>query len=324
MRFKNKAAIVTGGARGIGYAIAEALAREGAAILVLDPGGAKDGAAEEGSPAEQAVAQIRAAGGRAVACAESVADFDACGRAVALCIEQLGSVDIVINNAGVLRPKMVWNMSQTDWDLVVSVHLKGQFNMIRHAAGHMRERGWGRIINMGSEAWRGTVGQINYGAAKGGVFSLTRGCARELGRYGITVNTVCPAAATRLTMDDAVKEGFRKRLAAGLITQARYDQVINMGGPEFVAPFACYLASEEAGHINGQAFRVERGMIGIYNEPELRASLSYPQDRVPSFEELASLVPKSLLQNYTNPAPRAEPDAGQARAEAATGAAGKS
>ncbi len=306
MRFKNRAAIVTGGARGIGFAIAEALAAEGAGVVVLDPGGAKDGSAEDASPAEQAAAQIRAAGGRAVACSESVADFDACGRAVALCIAQFGSVDIVINNAGVLRPKMVWNMPEADWDLVVGVHLKGQFNMIRQAAGHMREQGWGRIINMGSEAWRGTVGQINYGAAKGGVFSLTRGTARELGRYGITVNTMCPAAATRLTMDDAVKQGFRKRLDAGLITQARYDQVVNMGGPEFIAPFACYLASEEAAHINGQAFRVERGMIGIYNDPELRATLSYPEDKVPTFEELASLVPRSLLQNYTNPAPKAE------------------
>lgn len=307
MRFSNKAAIVTGGARGIGFAIAQALAREGAGVVVLDPGGAKDGRAEEGSPAEQAVRQIQASGGRAVACAESVADFDACGRAVAMCIDSFGSVDIIINNAGVLRPKMVWNMPEEDWDLVVGTHLKGQFNMIRHASGHMREKGWGRIINMGSEAWRGTVGQINYGAAKGGVFSLTRGIARELGRYGITVNTMCPAAATRLTMDDAVKEGFRKRLEAGLITQARYDQVVNMGGPEFIAPFACYLASEEAGHINGQAFRVERGMIGIYNDPELRATLSYPEDKVPSFEDLATLVPKALLQNYSNPAPRMEP-----------------
>jgi NAD(P)-dependent dehydrogenase (short-subunit alcohol dehydrogenase family) len=307
MRLKNKAAIVTGGARGIGFAIAQALAREGAGVVVLDPGGAKDGRAEEGSPAEQAAAQIRAGGGQAVACAESVADFEACGRAVAVCIEKFGSVDIVVNNAGVLRPKMVWNMPEADWDLVLAVHLKGQFNMIRQASGHMREKGWGRIINMGSEAWRGTVGQINYGAAKGGVFSLTRGIARELGRYGITVNTMCPAAATRLTMDDAVKEGFRKRLEAGLITQSRYDQVVNMGGPEFIAPFACYLASEEAAHINGQAFRVERGMIGIYNDPELRATLSYPQDKVPSFDELATLVPKSLLQNYSNPAPRAEP-----------------
>jgi 3-oxoacyl-[acyl-carrier protein] reductase len=235
-----------------------------------------------------------------------VSDHAACARVVARCVEAYGGVDILVNNAGVLRPKMLWNMPEEDWDVVVGVHLKGQYNMIHHAAPVMRERKWGRIINMGSEAWRGTVGQANYGAAKGGVFSLTRAAARELGRYGITANTMCPAAATRLTMDQAVKDGFRKRLEAGLITQARYDAVVNMGGPEHVAPFACYLASEEAAHINGQAFRVERGLIGIYNDPELRATLASDEDHVFSFDELATLVPKTLLQNYTNPAPKQE------------------
>ncbi len=223
MKFKDKAAIITGGARGIGFAIAQALAKEGAGVVVLDPGGAKDGRAEEGSPAEQAAAQIRAAGGRAVACNESVADFDACGRAVAMCIENFGSVDIVVNNAGVLRPKMIWNMTEEDWDIVVDIHLKGQYNMIHHVSKVMRAKRWGRIINMSSEAWRGTVGGANYGSAKGGVFSLTRAMARELGKYHVTVNTMCPAAATRLTVDESVKEGFQKRLDAGLITQERYQ-----------------------------------------------------------------------------------------------------
>ena len=306
MKLKDKSAIVTGGARGIGFAIAQAMAREGARVVVMDPGGAKDGRPDDQSPAEEAAAAIRAAGGEAIACNESVSDHAACARVVARCVEAYGGVDILINNAGVLRPRMLWNMPEEDWDVVVGVHLKGQYNMIHHAAPLMRERKWGRIINMGSEAWRGTVGQANYGAAKGGVFSLTRAAARELGRYGITANTMCPAAATRLTMDQAVKDGFRKRLEAGLITQARYDAVINMGGPEHVAPFACYLASEEAAHINGQAFRVERGLIGIYNDPELRATLASDEDHVFSFDELATLVPKTLLQNYTNPAPKQE------------------
>ncbi len=309
MRLENRTAIITGGARGIGFAIGQAMAQEGANIVVLDPGGAKDGRADDKSPAEEAAAQIRAEGGKAVAVNESVSDFAACGRAVQKAIDEFGSVDIVVNNAGVLRPKMIWNMPEEDWDVVVAVHLKGQYNMIHHAAKHMREKRWGRIINMGSEAWRGTVGQINYGAAKGGVFSLTRGIARELGRYGVTVNTMCPAAATRLTMDDAVKEGFKKRLDAGLITRARYDSVMNMGGPEHIAPFACYLASEDAAHINGQAFRIERGLIGIYNDPELRATLASDEDHVFSIDEIATLVPKTLLQNYTNPAPKLEENA---------------
>jgi NAD(P)-dependent dehydrogenase (short-subunit alcohol dehydrogenase family) len=175
--------------------------------------------------------------------------------------------------------------------------------MIHHASKVMREKRWGRIVNMGSEAWRGTVGQCNYGAAKGGVFSLTRAMARELGKYSVTVNTMCPAAATRLTLDDAVKEGFKKRLAAGLITQERYDQVVHMGGPEHVVPFACYLVSDHAAHINGQAFRVEEGRVAIYNDPEIKASLMKNGKGVFDFDELVKMVPQALLQNYINPAP---------------------
>lgn len=320
MKFKGKAAIITGGARGVGFAIAEGLASEGASVVIMDPGSAKDGSGTpDNSAGEEAVKAIRDAGGTAILSAESVADHDGCGRTVELCKREFGSVDILVNNAGILRPKMIWNMPVEDWDIVVAVHLRGQYSMIHHAARHMREQRWGRIINMASEAWRGTVGQANYGAAKGGVFSLTRAMARELGRYGITANTMCPAAATRLTLDDAVKEGFRKRLAAGLITQARYDAVVNMGGPEHIAPFACYLASDEAAHINGQAFRVEEGRVAIYNDPEVKASLVKSDKGVFSFEELVSMVPQALLQGYVNPAPAEEAAAEQpARAAAAS------
>jgi 3-oxoacyl-[acyl-carrier protein] reductase len=304
MRFENRTAIITGGARGIGRAIADELASEGCRIVIMDPGSAKDGEPGEGaSAAEEAAAAIRDAGGTAIVSAESVADHDACGRTVDLCKSEFGSVDILVNNAGVLRPKMIWNMPVESWDLVVAVHLRGQYSMIHHAAKHMRGQRWGRILNMASEAWRGTVGQANYGAAKGGVFSLTRAMARELGRYGITANTLCPAAATRLTLDEAVREGFRKRLEAGLINEERYNAVINMGGPEHISPFAAYLCSDAAADINGQAFRVEEGRVAIYNDPEIRASLVKAGDEVFTFEELRTLVPQALLQGYTNPAP---------------------
>jgi NAD(P)-dependent dehydrogenase (short-subunit alcohol dehydrogenase family) len=303
MRLDGRVAIITGGARGVGFAIAQSLAKEGARIALMDPGGGKDGAPEGGSPAEDSAARLRAAGGEAIALNESVADHAACGRAVAMTLERFGRLDILINNAGVLRPKMVWNMAVEDWDAVVAVHLRGAYSMIHHAARHMREAKRGRIVNMGSEAWRGTVGQANYGAAKGGVFSLTRAMARELGRYGITCNTVCPSAATRLTLDEAVKDGFRKRLAAGLITQARFEQVMNMGGPEHIAPFVTWLVSDAAATINGQAFRVEQGLVGIYNEPELKATLTKADGGLFELDELNELVPRALLGSYVNPAP---------------------
>jgi len=304
MLFENRAAIVTGGARGIGRAIAEDLARQGARVVIMDPGTSKDGASTEGaSPAEEAAEAIRAAGGTALIASESVSDHDACGRTVALCMENFGSVDILVNNAGVLRPKMIWNMPVESWDVVVNTHLRGQYSMIHHAAPHMRAQRWGRIINMGSEAWRGTVGGANYGAAKGGVFSLTRAMARELGKYGVTANTVCPAAATRLTLDAAVKEGFRKRLEAGLVTQERYDAVVNMGGPEHIVPLIAWLCSDAAADVNGQAFRAEAGRVGIYNDPEIRASLVKAGKEVFTFDELSALLPSALLQGYVNPAP---------------------
>lgn len=310
MRFENRSAIVTGGARGIGRAIAEELAREGARVVIMDPGSSKDGDGGEGaSPAEEAAQAIRDAGGTAIVAAESVADHDACGRTVELCKDEFGSVDILINNAGVLRPKMVWNMPIDSWDIVVNTHMRGTFSMIHHAAPHMREARWGRIINMGSEAWRGTVGGVNYGAAKGGNFSISRSMARELGKYGVTANTICPAAATRLTLDEAVKEGFRKRLEAGLVTQERYDAVVNMGGPEHIAPFVAYLCSEAAADINGQAFRVEEGKVAIYNEPEIKHSLMKADKGVFTFEELARMVPQALLQGYVNPSPAEDPEA---------------
>lgn len=303
MRLDGRVAIITGGARGVGFAIAQALAREGARLALMDPGGNKEGRPETGTPAEDAAAALREAGADAIAIAESVTDHEGCGRSVAACLSRWGRLDILINNAGVLRPKMVWNLAPEDWDAVVAVHLRGSYSMIHHASKAMREARSGRIVNMGSEAWRGTVGQANYGAAKGGIFSLTRAMARELGRYGITCNTVCPSAATRLTLDEAVKEGFRKRLAAGLITQARFEQVMNMGGPEQIAPFVAWLVSDAAAQVNGQAFRVEQGLVGIYNEPEVRATLTKAGGELFGFEELSEMVPRALLQGYVNPAP---------------------
>lgn len=292
---ERRVAVVTGANRGIGLEICRQLARRGDIRVVLTSRDPAKGREAAGRLAQE---------GLEVDCHRlDVTEAKSVAALVAFLEARHGRADILVNNAGVLRPRMVWNLPPEDWDAVVAVHLRGAYSMIHHAAGPMREARRGRIVNMGSEAWRGTVGQANYGAAKGGVFSLTRAVARELGRYGITCNTVCPAAATRLTLDEAVKEGFRKRLAAGLITRARFEQVMNMGGPEHVAPFVTWLVSEAGAQVNGQAFRVEQGLIGIYNEPELRASLARADGGLFGLEELDQLVPRTLLGGYVNPAP---------------------
>lgn len=309
MLFENRAAIITGGGRGIGFESAKLLAEEGCRILVVDPGGARDGAADDSTPADEAVAALKALGAEAVACKRSVADFDTAGRIVEQCVDLFGSCDILVNSAGLLRERMIWNMSEEEWTGVVSVQLGGTFNMSRHAAGQMRRQGYGRIINMGSDAWRGTIGQANYGAAKGGIWSLTRALARELGKYGVTANTICPVAATRLTMDDRVKAGFKKRLDSGLITQERYEEIVNMPTPDHVAPLVKYLCSDAAAGINGQCFRSDGAKISIMNEPaETAVIVKTGGGTIYTQKELEKLVPSVLLAGYVNPAP-ADPQA---------------
>jgi NAD(P)-dependent dehydrogenase (short-subunit alcohol dehydrogenase family) len=233
-----------------------------------------------------------------------VVDFKNAKAIINMCVDHFGRVDIVVNCAGVLRERMIWNMTEEDWDMVLSVHLKGTFNICRHACVKMREQKYGRIINFTSDAWRGTVGQSNYGAAKGGIVSLTRAIAREIGRYGVTANCVAPIAATRMTMTEEVKAGMKKRLDNGLITKEYYDTFMNMPGPEYIPPMVVYLASDAAAKINGQVFHIERGRAAIYSEPvEVRAIYKTVDDGMFTIEDLEEFVPKTLLTGYTNPAP---------------------
>lgn len=304
MSLKGKAALVTGAGRGIGRAVALSLAEHGASVVVVDPGMGRDGRGTEDGPAEEVVAEIRAAGGDAIACALPVDDYNAAAEMIQLCKDGFGSVDIVVNCAGMLRERMIWNLSEDDWDAVIRVHLKGHYNVNHHASKVMREQKSGRIINFSSDAWRGSVGQINYAAAKGGIVSMTRGLALELGKYGVTSNAICPMAATRMTLNDGVINGMKKRLESGMISQARFDAMTNMPGPEYIAPIVTYLASDQAQDINGRIFHAEKGRIGVYSEPvEIQSIYKYEGDGLFSFDELADAVPKSLMGGYVNPSP---------------------
>jgi NAD(P)-dependent dehydrogenase (short-subunit alcohol dehydrogenase family) len=231
-----RAAVVTGGGRGIGRDIARCLAAEGARVVVNDVGVSLGGAGTEEDPATQVCAEIEAAGGTAVPNHDSVSDFEAAGRIISAAQEAFGSVDIVVNNAGIVRDRTVVKMDEADYDAVIGVHQKGTFNTVRHAAPLMRETGYGRIINITSSAGlRGNFGQTNYGAAKAAIMGMTFVWALELGKYGITVNAVAPAGFTRMT------EG----LYAGADPPPDQDPALN-------APLIAFLASEEASYVNGQ------------------------------------------------------------------------
>ena len=252
MNLQGRAGIVTGSGRGIGREIAKLMAKEGASVIVNDPGAGRNGEVTGERPADDVVNEIQAAQGKAAANYDSVADYASAGRMVAQCVDLYGKIDFVVNTAGVLRERMIWNMTEDDFDQVIGVHLKGSWNMCHHAIKLMRTARYGRLVNFSSDAFKGSVGQCNYAAAKAGVIGLTRTIANEAGRYGITANAMCPMAATRMTVNDAVIAGWKRRLERGLLSQAQYDSRMAMPGPEFVAPMVAYLCTEEARDVNGQ------------------------------------------------------------------------
>jgi len=294
---KDRAAIVTGSGQGIGRAIAIALAKEGARVVTNSrrPG-------TKGGDAETTAKEITAMGGQTVPFFGNVSDFTIAQQLVQEAIDNFGRLDILVNNAGADAPRMVWNMTEEDWDICVDSFLKGSFNCIRHACVIMREQRWGRIINTTSTAWLGAVGHCNYGAAKAGIVGLTRNVAREMGRYGVTCNAYAPTAATRFTLSEDVVAGFKKRYEAGLMTKERFEELTNPPPPETVTPFIIYLCTDQAGDINGQVFDVTGNNIAIYSEP-VRKKVIQKQEGLWTVEELTAQVPKILLEGYQNLAP---------------------
>ncbi|MGW7490465.1 3-oxoacyl-ACP reductase [Streptomyces sp. NPDC054786] len=286
-------AIVTGAGRGLGRAEALELARLGASVVVNDYGQpGRDGSGEaSAAPAEDVAAEIRAAGGRAVAHLGDVADHGQARALVQLAVETYGRLDILVNNAGILRDRMVFSMTEDEWDSVIRVHLKGHFNTTHFAAVHWRERSkaaggpvHGRIINTSSEAFlAGSAGQPNYAAAKGGIVGLTTSTALALGKYGVTANAICPRARTRMTED--VFAGLPAHPGGQEPGEARLDVL----APEHVAPLVGYLASPAAARVNGQLLVVHGGMVAIAERPRIAAKFDTTKDLF-SFEELDELL----------------------------------
>jgi len=261
-RLDGRVAIVTGAGRGIGRSVALLLARRGAAVVVNDLGAAVDGSGSDATPAQQVVKEITEAGGRAAANGADISDHAAAEGLVRDAIESFGRLDVLVNVAGILRDRMVFNMAEQEWDDVIRVHLKGTFNTTKFAAAHWRslreETAQNRIINFTSvSGLHGSPGQPNYAAAKMGIVGLTYSSANALAKYGVTVNAISPGAATRMT---ATVPQDRRR--SGL--PAENDE----RSPDNVAPIVAYLASEQSGWITGRVIHSSGYEIALYNNPQ--------------------------------------------------------
>ena len=233
-----RVAVVTGSGRGIGRAIAVELASQGAQVVVNDAGVELDGRGGSEDPTVEVVREIEASGGAAVPNYDDVSQWDSAQSIIETAVSKFGRIDILVNNAGIVRDRTLVKMSEEEFDAVIGVHLKGTFNCTRHAAGHMKEQGYGRIINITSSAGlRGNFGQTNYGAAKAAIAGMTFVWALELGKYGITANAMAPVAATRMTAAIVPEGGVPPEM----------DPALN-------APMIAFLASERAAHVNGQVF----------------------------------------------------------------------
>ena len=258
-----KVAVVTGAGRGLGSCHALLMAQEGAKVVINDVGAELDGSGKATGPADEIVEKIKSAGGEAVVNYESVIDFQGAKRIIDCAIESYGKLDILVNNAGFLRDRMTFKMSEEEWDAVIAVHLKGTFNCGRWACAYFREQSKagklesGRIINTTSHAGLlGNAGQGNYGAAKAGIAALTIIWAREMEKYKVTCNAVCPMARTRMTSStEGLRDMFGEKPAEG-----QWDE----WAPDNVSPLVVYLASDQAQGITGRAIAAGGGKLELF------------------------------------------------------------
>jgi len=252
--------VITGAGRGIGRGHALEFARQGAKVVVNDIGAELDGSGGSTGPAGEVVAEIRASGGQAVANGDDIATWDGGANLVKAAIDAFGGLDVVVNNAGVVRDRMFANATEDEWDLTMAVHLKGHFTTSRHAAAYWRDRAKAgetvdaRIINTTSGAGlMGSVGQAAYSAAKGGIISLTLVQAAELGRYGITANAIAPAARTRMT----------EEVFAGDMAKPTDPNAFDAMSADNVAPLVAWLGSSDSAGVTGRVFEVEAGKVSV-------------------------------------------------------------
>jgi NAD(P)-dependent dehydrogenase (short-subunit alcohol dehydrogenase family) len=283
MVLKDRVVVVTGAGRGIGREIAMLMAQHGARVVVNDYGGGEGGDGGARTPADEVVTEIRKAGGQAVANYESVASMAGGERIVQTAIDAFGRVDVVVNNAGILRDRMIFNMSEEEWDAVINTHLKGSFAVTRAAAPYMRQQKSGRFINMTSTSGLvGNVGQANYAAAKLGIVGLTRVTALDMARYNVTANCISPFAWTRM-IGTIPQDTDAQR--------ARVEKIKKMS-PAHIAPVAAFLASDHAREISGQIFGVRGKEIMLFGHHRPITRIHHAEGW--TVERLAELFPGTL------------------------------
>jgi NAD(P)-dependent dehydrogenase (short-subunit alcohol dehydrogenase family) len=268
-----RVAVITGGARGIGAAISRRFAAEGAALVVNDLGGYPDGTQSDEGPAKQVVDEVLSTGGTAVADGGDVAEVATGERLVRTAIEQFGRLDIVVNVAGILRDRMIFNLPEDDWDAVIRVHLKGHYSTVRPAAAYWREQrkpdGHYRVINFTSiSGLDGSPGQPNYASAKMGIVGFTYSLAQSLARYGVTANAIAPGAATRLTATVPQEKQ--------VVRDERPSDEDARRSPDNIAPLALYLASPRSDWLSGRVLSAAGYEVGLYQNPEIIRQLRSP------------------------------------------------
>ena len=302
---EGKVAIVTGSGRGIGRGVAMLMAQEGAKVVVVDPGAELDGSGGSIAIADSVVDEIRASGGQAVPCYESVATMEGGEAIVQSALDNFGKLDIVVTCAGILRDRMLFNMTEQEWDSVIAVHLKGTFTVVKHAAILFRQQRSGRIITFSSESGLiGNSGQANYGAAKSGIAGFTKVVARDMGRYGVTANSIAPRANTRMTSD--IPSAASQIRAAQGVAAIEGEDDLESADPDDIAPFTVFLASDYAADVNGQTFLVYGGVVSLMSQPRPERSIFNGEERW-DLEKLAPLARNYLTKGIDNPAPARQP-----------------
>ncbi|MQG11959.1 MAG: SDR family oxidoreductase [SAR202 cluster bacterium] len=295
-----KVAVITGSGRGIGRGIALELSKLGASIVVNDVGASLDGSGNDTGPAQSVVEEISELGGRAVASTSSVATVAGGKEIIDKAMDEFGRLDIVITPAGILRDRMIFNMTKEEWQDVIDVHLTGTFSVVAPASKIFREQKSGRIITFSSVSGLiGYSGQSNYGAAKDGIAGFTRVVAKELGKYGVTANAISPGANTRMTQ--SIPDSTRA-MRVGSFKPAEEDHFIY--DPEDVAPVVAWLCTDSAGHINGEIVHAVGNRISLFNKYETRRSITKAGRW--TVEELANAVPETFGPELINPAPPQE------------------